>query len=200
MGRQLKKIGIFGGSFDPPHTGHLIIAELARRALGLDVVFFVPAYRPPHKAGRHPATARDRLRMTKLSVRGNKKLRVSDIEVRRRGVSYTVDTVKAFRRRFPSSELFLIIGSDSLEQFPTWKNPDAILAEAVLAVYRRPHSGPRKTKLLTSKVFWIKGPQMDLSSSDIRKRIQRGKTIKYLVRDNVLVYIADKGLYGNSTN
>ncbi len=194
----LKRIGIFGGSFDPPHIGHLIIAELARRALDLDFVYLVPAYRPPHKAGKHASTARDRLRMTKLSVEGNPGLRVSNIEIRRRGVSYTVDTVNAFHRKFPDAQLFLIIGSDSLRQFQSWKHPGGILARATLAVYRRPHLGRKKPRLARGKVIWIKGPMIELASSDIRERILQGKSIHYMVRENVLAFIGRERLYRSS--
>jgi nicotinate-nucleotide adenylyltransferase len=195
MRTRLKKIGIFGGSFDPPHLGHLIIAELARRSLDLDVVFLVPAYRPPHKAGTHASSARDRLAMTKLSIRGNAGLRVSDIEIRRRGVSYTVDTVKAFHRKFLSSDLYLIIGSDSLKQFHSWKQPEEILSRATLIVYRRPGQGRKKPRIASGKVVWIKGPMVELASSDIRDRILRGKSIHYMVRENVLTFIRRKRLY-----
>ncbi len=199
MPSQLKRIGIFGGSFDPPHLGHLVIAELARRTLKLDVVYLVPAYQPPHKAGRHASTARDRLAMTKLSVRGNSSLRVSDIEIRRRGVSYTVDTVKAFHRRFPAAELFLIVGSDSLRQFHSWKDPEGILGLAFLAVYRRPPNGLRRSGTSKTKPLWITGPLMHLSSSDIRKRLLQGKAIDEMVRENVQAFIMRKRLYQRST-
>jgi nicotinate-nucleotide adenylyltransferase len=199
MAQKLKRIGIFGGSFDPPHLGHLVIAEMARRSFDLDVVFFVPAYKPPHKEGSHPSTARDRLAMTKLAVRGNAKLRVSDLELRRKGISYTVDTVRAFRDRFPTSQLFLIIGSDSLRQFHSWKSPGEILEGASLIVYRRPRSGRTNAHLGSGKASFIKGPLMAISSSDIRNRIQRGKSIRYLVRDNVLSFIKREKLYSALT-
>jgi nicotinate-nucleotide adenylyltransferase len=195
MAQKLKRIGIFGGSFDPPHLGHLVIAEMARRSLDLNAVYFVPAYKPPHKEGSHASTARDRLTMTKLSVQGNAKLKVSDVELRRKGISYTVDTVRAFRKRFPTSQLFLIIGSDSLLQFHSWKSPGRILADASLVVYRRPRSGRADARLVPSNVSFIEGPRMDVSSSDIRKRIQQGKSIRYLVRDSVLRLINRKKLY-----
>jgi nicotinate-nucleotide adenylyltransferase len=197
MAQRLKRIGLFGGSFDPPHIGHLVIAELARRSLDLDVVYFVPAYKPPHKEGSHPSTARDRLAMTKLSIQGNAKLKVSDLEFRRRGVSYTVDTAKAFRKRFPTAQLFLIIGSDSLRQFHSWKSPEEILSEVSLIVYRRPRSLRRNALLRSTDVAFVKGPLMEISSSDIRSRIQKGKPIRYLVRDNVLSFIETKKLYSD---
>jgi len=198
MPSRLKKIGIFGGSFDPPHLGHLVIAELARRSMKLDVVYLVPAYQPPHKEGTHASTAGDRLAMTRLSVRGNSSLRVSDIEIRRRGVSYTIDTVKAFHRKFPAAELFLIIGSDSLRQFHSWKDPEGILARATLAVYRRPQKGSQRSKTTATKLCRIKGPLMNLASSDIRKRLLQGKAIDEMVRENVLAFINRKRLYQSS--
>lgn len=190
------KIGIFGGSFDPPHIGHLLIAEVTRLSLGLDRVYFVPVYKPPHKAGNHPATAQDRLTMAKLSVRGNRHLKVSDIELKRGGVSYTIDTVRAFRKQFPGAELFLILGGDSLRQFHRWKSPAGILKEVTLAVYHRPGS-PRRTKGVPfSKLTWVEGPLMDLSSSDIRAMIGKRKSIHYLVREHVRRYITRMHLYG----
>jgi nicotinate-nucleotide adenylyltransferase len=195
MSRKLK-IGIFGGSFDPPHIGHLLIAEVTRITLGLQKVYLVPAYRPPHKAGNHPSTAQDRLTMARLSVRGNRHLKVSDIELKRRGVSYTVDTVKAFRRQFPDADLFLILGEDSLKQFHLWRSPAGILKEVTLAVYRRPGSRARAMAIAPSKVTWIEGPLMNLSSSDIRAMIGKKRDIKYLVREHVRRFIVRRHLYG----
>lgn len=197
MAQKLKRLGIFGGSFDPPHIGHLVIAEMARRSLNLDAVYFVPAYKPPHKKGSHASTAHDRLAMTKLSVLGNPTFKVSALELRRKGISYTVDTVRAFRKRFAGAQLFLIIGSDSLRQFHSWKSPGDILAEASLIVYRRPRSARTNAQLRSLNASFIKGPLMEISSSDIRKRIQQRKSIRYLVRDNVLRFIQIKKLYSD---
>jgi nicotinate-nucleotide adenylyltransferase len=195
MAKRIKRVGIFGGSFDPPHIGHLIIAEMARRSADLDVVYFVPAYRPPHKQGSHPSTARERYAMARLAVRGNRHLRVSDAELRRGGISYTVDTVKTFRRKFPSAELFLIIGGDSLSQFSSWKFPEQILAETSLIVYRRPRTRTLRSFPTTAIVSYVDGPRMDISSTEIRDRIRLHKSIRYLVRDNVLEFIESKKLY-----
>ena len=195
MKRAAKRIGIFGGSFDPPHLGHLVIAELACRELKLDVVYLVPAYLPPHKIGISQTTPADRLAMTRLAVRNVRQLAVSDAELRRKGVSYTVDTVRTFRRRFPKAELFLIIGSDSLMQFHSWKSPQRILKEVSLAVYRRPGWARHKTKHAAGEVLWLHGPIMRVSSTEIRSRVARGKPIHDLVRRNVSDFIMRRGLY-----
>jgi len=199
MRKRVRRIGIFGGSFDPPHFGHLVIAEMARRSLKLETVFMVPAYRPPHKTGRHPATARDRLHMTRLATTGNRHLKVSDLELKRKGTSYTIDTVRAFQRRFPKAELFLILGGDSLRQFHSWKDPRGILALCSLAVYRRPKSGKGRLNIPSSRIVRVAGPLMHISSSSIRQMVLRGKSIHELVRENVAEYIVRKKLYTDLT-
>jgi len=191
----VKRIGIFGGSFDPPHIGHLIIAELTQGQLLLDEVIFVPAFVPPHKTGDHASTPLDRLRMTKLAVRGNPSFRVSDIEIRRKGVSYTVDTVRTFKRRHRSATLFLIIGGDSLAQFWSWKAPDEILADASLAVYARPGCKIKRGGHLDARIHHVRGPLLQISSTEIRKRIAARKSVRYLVMESVRSYIARHRLY-----
>jgi len=192
--KRLRRIGIFGGSFDPPHIGHLIIAELVRQQLGLDRIVFVPAFAPPHKEGNHASTALDRLRMTRLATKGNPHFSVSDLEVRREGISYTVDTLRVFRRRYPNARLYLLIGGDSLGQFWRWKSPREILALATPAVYSRPgfeHARfPRGRPLVR-----IKGPLLQISSTHIRKRIAAKQSIRYLVPDGVRTLIIRRNLY-----
>ncbi|HTY36222.1 MAG TPA: nicotinate-nucleotide adenylyltransferase [Bacteroidota bacterium] len=195
MRKKITRIGIFGGSFDPPHLGHIVIAELARRQLGLERVFLVPAFKPPHKAGRYASTARDRLHMTKLSIRGNRNLRVSDIEIRRRGISYTVDTVRFFKKKYHSASLFLIIGGDSLRQFKTWREPDVILSLCELVVYRRPGAGTRVSSVRGFPIHYVEGPSMDVSSSEIRARLKSGKPVEDMLRKGVLQYIRRNELY-----
>ena len=137
MQHTCKRIGIFGGTFDPPHKGHLAIAEQAIKQLGLDSVYFVPAYIPPHKQQHSSTTAQHRMRMLKLAVRGRKKYRVSALELKRGGISYTIDTLKAFKQRFPHIDFVLILGADNLLQFQSWKSPKTILQLSSLAVYKR---------------------------------------------------------------
>lgn len=193
--KRVRRIGIFGGSFDPPHIGHLIIAEVARQKLRLEKVVFVPAYVPPHKKGKHAATASDRFRMTKLAVRMNPHFSVSDLEIRRKGISYTVDTVRSFKRRYPASELFLIIGGDSLRQFWTWRSPQEILSLASLAVYSR-HSDGRNPRTKSHKrIYHIAGPLLEISSTEIRNRIGKDRSIQYLVPDRVRAFITRRKLY-----
>ncbi len=193
--KDVKRIGIFGGSFDPPHIGHLIIAEVARQKLRLEKVVFVPAYVPPHKKGERAATASDRFRMTKLAVRMNPHFSVSDLEIRRRGISYTVDTVRSFKRRYPASELFLIIGGDSLRQFWTWRSPQEILSLASLAVYSRRGSGRHPRTKRHKRIYHIAGPLLEVSSTEIRNRIGKDRSIQYLVSDRVRTFITRRKLY-----
>ena len=193
--KRVERIGIFGGSFDPPHIGHLIIAEVARQKLRLEKVVFVPAYVPPHKKGERAATASDRFRMTKLAVRMNPHFSVSDLEIRRRGISYTVDTVRSFKRRYPASELFLIIGGDSLRQFWAWRSPQEILSLASLAVYSRRGGGRHPRTKRHKRIYHIAGPLLEVSSTEIRNRIGKDRSIQYLVPDRVRTFITRRKLY-----
>ena len=187
------KIGIFGGTFDPPHTGHLIIAELAREQLKLDKVVFVPAFTPPHKLHREHASPAQRYRMVKLAIRGNKFFEASRMELNRKGISYTVDTLKSFRQKYPRSELFLIVGSDNLVDFDLWRSPSEILTMATVAVYEREAILPKRNSSLNE--IKLSGPRIDISSSSIRKRIMEGRTIRYLIPMAVEAFIAKQKLY-----
>ncbi len=190
------RIGIFGGSFNPPHIGHLMIAELAFEQLGLDKVIFVPAYLPPHKVGSHRSSPYHRLQMTKIAVKGNPQFIVSDIEIQREGISYTVDTLQYYKKRYPKSKLFLLIGGDNYAQFVAWKSPDVIAMLATLAVYPRPgYDSNVLPHSYFGKEYLLQGNKLDLSSTEIRKRVFHGKTIRYLVPEKVEQYIVKKRLY-----
>ena len=133
------RVGIFGGTFNPIHRGHLAIAEEVRKAIGLDHVLLIPAGRPPHKTGQKIPPAKHRLEMVRLSVRGHPNLEVSDLEVRRRGKSYTIDTVKALERIYPKgTEFYLILGLDAFMEFPSWHHPEALKARCHLVIVSRP--------------------------------------------------------------
>jgi nicotinate-nucleotide adenylyltransferase len=192
------KIGIYGGTFDPPHKGHIAIAEQAIKQLGLDCVYFIPAYIPPHKQQHSSTMAQHRLSMIKLAVRGKKGLKVSTIELMRRGISYTIDTLKEFKKRFPEAELVLIIGADNLAQFNSWKSPKTILTLAVLAVYKR--KGFNQS-LRDNEIDFIllKGRMLRVSSTEIRNKIEIGFPIRELVPHSIVLYIKQHSLYKITT-
>ena len=190
----MTRIGIFGGTFDPPHNGHLAIAEQALKQLGLDMVYFVPAFIPPHKQQHSSSTAQHRMRMLKLAVRRRKKFKVSSLELKRRGISFTIDTLKAFKRRFPKFDFVLILGADNLVQFHSWKSPKTILQLSSLAVYKRKgcnlscHGSPIHYTLL-------KGRMLRLSSTEIRDKIRTGHSIRAFVPYSIVSYIKKHSLY-----
>jgi nicotinate-nucleotide adenylyltransferase len=200
------RIGVFGGTFDPPHVGHLALAEWARDALRLDRVLFVPAGRPPHKGRRVLTPVAHRVAMTRLAVRGQRAFVVSALEARRNGPSFTVDTLRALRKREPGARIFLLMGADSLAEFPTWRDPAGILAFATLAVAARPGTrgagGGAGTRARAGAgvpggrhVAWLRNPGLEVSSSAIRTRLRAGHTVRYLVPDAVVRYIARHRLY-----
>ena len=190
----MRRIGIFGGTFDPPHKGHIAIAEQAKKQLGLDRVYFVPAYIPPHKYLHSSTSAQHRLKMMKLAVSRSKEFKVSTIELKRRGISYTIDTLQAFKQRFPKAELVLIIGADNLLQFNLWKSPKTILQLASLAVYKR-KSFDLSLKDNDIDFTLLKGRMLRISSTEIRKRIEKGFPIRALVPNPIFAYIKRHSLY-----
>jgi nicotinate (nicotinamide) nucleotide adenylyltransferase len=194
MKNSRKRIGIFGGTFDPPHKGHIAIAEQAKTQLGLDCVYFIPAYIPPHKHQNSSTSAQHRMKMMRLAVSGRKEFNVSTIELRRRGISYTINTLKAFKRRFPKAELVLIIGADNLAQFNLWKSPKTILQIASLVVYKRKGFG-LSLKESTIDFILLEGRMLRVSSTEIRRKITKGMSISTLIPKSVRFYIEKHLLY-----
>jgi nicotinate-nucleotide adenylyltransferase len=188
---------LFGGTFDPPHLGHLALAEWARERLGLDHVLFVPAGQPPHKPKAAVSAAAARLAMTRLATRGNRAFRVSTIELGAAKPSFTIDTVRRLTRGAPRTHWYLLIGADSLDDFRTWHEPDGILQHMTLAVAGRPGAGSRRSLRWAKDrpVVWIGNPGLDVSSSMIRERARNGRSIRYLVPDLVARFIAERRLY-----
>lgn len=196
-GPKLRRLGVFGGTFDPPHVGHLALAEWAREELSLDRVLFVPAGTPPHKASAR-AGAAHRLAMTRAAVRGNPAFAVSTIETRRAGPSYTADTLAAIARAHPKAELWLLMGADMYATFDSWVRPGEIAALATLAVALRPGTkAPRASRAATRGrgVRWLANPALEVSSSAVRARAARGRSLRYLVPDAVARYVAKHRLY-----
>lgn len=190
------KIGIFGGTFDPPHIGHLIVADDARAALGLDEVLFIPAARSPHKLERKTASATHRLKLIRLAIAGNPAFRVSDIEIQRGRISYTVNTLERLHASRPHDELFLLIGMDNVKKFDTWKAPERIIELVTIVVMTRPGvQQARMPKRIAHKTLMCAVPEIGISSTDIRHRVQHGRPFRHLVPDKVYEYILKNKLY-----
>ena len=202
-GRALS-LGILGGSFDPIHNGHLFAGEAVRQELGLDKVMFLPCGNQPFKQGRLSAPAEDRLYMTELACENNQQFFVSDLEIRRPGLTYTVDTLREVRQALKGLqvELHFIIGADSWLRFSRWKEPETIVDLAHLVVVGRPGTSERKARGLWEtvpnrhRVSLVDISAPDLSSTQIRDRAAQAKTIRYLVPDQVETYMRERGLYG----
>ncbi|MGE5279282.1 MAG: nicotinate-nucleotide adenylyltransferase [Deltaproteobacteria bacterium] len=186
------KIGILGGTFDPIHYGHLILGEQVAGQLELDKVLFIPAHQPPHKEGHSILSARHRLRMVELAVRGNRRFSVSSIEIMRRGKSYTVDTLRAIKKTHPRARLFFICGSDLVSEIPTWKNVAEIHRLATFVLAKRPGYGRRLSGRNYRK---INVAQVDISSSFLRRLVRQGYSIRYLTPGSVVAYIKRHRLY-----
>lgn len=191
------RIGIFGGTFDPIHNGHLTIAQTALNELPIDKVLFVPAGSPPHKVDQHISAAPARVALVKLAIAGNPAFDISEIEIQRRGPSYTVDTVNELASMYPSpAKLFLIIGADNLVHFEKWRSPEEILAKATLAVYPRyGYEISRVAPRLLERAVILNAPRMEFSSSHIRELLRAGKSIRYLVPDAVEKAISKERYY-----
>ncbi len=204
MARKLR-IGILGGSFDPIHVGHVSIARQVADRLDLDELILVPAGRPPHKTPGELAPAADRLAMARLAVRGLGRLSVSDVEVRREGPSYTIDTVRELRESLgPAHDCFFVIGADTVAELPSWHRAEELVAEMQFAIVQRPgHEadfapvkqtlGPEAAALLRRGVVEIE--PCDVSSTRVRELVAAGGNISGLVHADVAAYITANELY-----
>jgi nicotinate-nucleotide adenylyltransferase len=189
----MQKIGLLGGTFDPIHIGHLLMARTAQEMTGLDKVIFIPSCVPPHKKSPTLFSAMDRLKMVRLAIKANPAFEVSDFEIRKGGRSYSVDTVRHFHESLPTSaRLFFIVGGDAVKELDTWKNIAEIKAMCSFISVNRP-GYPRDEARLEYHAVTMNG--IEMSSTEIRKRIQQGKTVQYLVPDSILRYIKRHHLY-----
>jgi nicotinate-nucleotide adenylyltransferase len=193
---SMPTVGIFGGSFNPPHIAHLIVAETVRDQFGLDRVLWIPNYSPPHKSDGDLAMAEDRYAMTEQAISGYDRFEISAIELTRGGTSYTIDTLQQLQKDHPDTMFSLIIGSDSLRTFVHWHEADAIAAMLPIIVYKRPGglSGVVEPRF-ANQVRFADAPLLEVSGSEIRARFQQGRSIRYLVPDAVRTYIQNEGLY-----
>jgi nicotinate-nucleotide adenylyltransferase len=199
------RLGIFGGSFDPVHLGHLLLAEACREQALLDRVLFVPTNKQPHKLDHQPALNAARVEMLQLAVQGNPAFTVETLELDRGGVSYTVDTLSELKKRDPANEMFFLMGSDSLADFPNWREPQRICELATLLVVQRAGQTAPDYSVLAPFLSqeqitaWQKQqidlPPISISSSDLRQRIALGRSIRYRTPRAVEMLIKDRKLY-----
>ena len=191
------KICIFGGTFDPPHIGHLLVAQTVCEAENFDKILFMPANKPPHK--KNISGVKDRLNMLNIAIEGNPNFEISDLEIKRGGVSYTIETLKTMKSSVvkEDDELFYLIGSDSLLELDTWKKPREILNNCNVLVAIRPGFRPSDIPAwILHRIQFANIPRFEISSSTIRTRWRENKTIRYLVTLPVWEYINQNKLYG----
>ena len=197
------RLGLFGGTFDPIHLGHLILAEQCRESCALDRVWLIVAGSPPHKSGGRTAVGH-RLEMTRIAIAGHAAFAVSDIEATRPGPHYSVETLESIRRDRPDDELFFLIGADSLADLPSWREPKRIAQLATIVVVNRPGIEEVDPSRLpdfgpgSHPLAWVSIPPVGIASSDLRRRLAEGRSIRYMVPRGVEAYIEAHGLYRSS--
>jgi nicotinate-nucleotide adenylyltransferase len=195
------KLGLLGGTFNPPHLAHLVCAQEALVQLGLDRVIWIPVFEPPHKDVEAEPGVDHRIELCRAAVAGDPRFEVSRIEADVPGRSYTVDTLRRLHESSPEDELTFIVGGDMAQALPTWNEPEAVLSLALLGVAER--EGVRRTDITerlaglarADRIRFFDMPRLDISSSLIRRRVALGRPIRYLVPDAVAAYIAAEGLY-----
>jgi nicotinate-nucleotide adenylyltransferase len=196
------RLGVFGGTFDPPHLGHLILAECAADRLGLSRVLFVPAATPPHKHAQNVRESADhRVAMVERAIAGNPRFALSRVDLDRPGPHYSVDMLRLLRAEHPGTTLIFLIGSDSLRDLPRWYHPHELIQEAVLGVMLRPDADPDVDTLeqqipgLRARLRWISAPRIEIASHLLAQQIAARHSVRYQVPDAVLDYIQKFGLY-----
>jgi nicotinate-nucleotide adenylyltransferase len=200
---QPPRLGVLGGTFDPPHLGHLILAESACDKLGLDQVLFVPAADPPHKHNLTITQIEHRLTMLAAAIGDNPRFALSDIDITRSGPHYTADTLRLLNEKYPHADLYFILGGDALRDLATWHEPAEIIKWARLAAMGRPGatldlaSIYEKLPGLADRLVFVNAPVIGISATLLRERLRAGHSIRYLVPDSVERYIMEHGLYRN---
>jgi len=197
------RLGILGGTFDPVHVGHLALAEAARTAFGLDRVLFIPAAVPPHKPGGAVAAAEERLAMVRRAVDAAPYFAVSEVELERQGPSYTVDTLADLQQRHPGAELYFITGADEVLALDTWHDPQRLLQLARFIAATRPgfdlsrlaQMESRLGPVARGRLLPLEWLELGLSSTDLRRLLSEGRSVRYLVPERVVEYIEERRLY-----
>ncbi|GFN34500.1 nicotinate-nucleotide adenylyltransferase [Tepidimicrobium xylanilyticum] len=203
-----ERIGIMGGTFDPIHNGHLILAEYSRTEIGLDKILFIPTGKPPHKVGNQISKAVHRYNMTLLALDSNPNFFTSTIEMEREGFSYTIDTIRYLSSKFKDKEFYFILGSDSLLEIHKWKDYEELLKSCNFIVAKRKGLEDEELmdrvndiiKCYKANIHILEFPIIDISSTEIRNRVIKNKSIKYLVPEPVELYIYKYGLYKENGN
>jgi len=198
-----KKLGVMGGTFNPIHNGHIETAEFVKQYLKLEKVLLIPARESPFKQGEKFAPPRERFKMVELAIEGKTDFLASDMELRRRGVSYTYNTIKALQEVYGTdNDLFFLIGADSLQKLQGWHRIKDILSMCTFVAATRPGFGPQVDQVIesfgelgASKIIWVRTPEFAISSTDIRERIKQGISIHGLVAPQVEEYIKQRDLY-----
>ncbi|MFN2341056.1 MAG: nicotinate-nucleotide adenylyltransferase [Halanaerobium sp.] len=196
-----KRVAIFGGTFDPPHLGHLILAEQIKNSFDLAEIIFMPAGKPPHKKNKDILPDRHRFKMLKLTIDENPEFSLSDWELKKDGYSYTANTLSEFVPQLDAEEVFFIIGADSLAEIFKWKDPKYLLNEGKFIVFNRPGynlNGILKAEKylpFSKNISTYQGLNIEISSSLIRKEIKKGNSIRYLTTDKIKKYIEKNNLY-----
>lgn len=203
----MKKVGIMGGTFNPIHMGHLMLAENAREEFALDEVWFIPtgySYMKENRRDKKGPVSTERLEMTEIAVESNPYFRCLDIEVRREGYTYTYETVEELRRLYPDTEFYFIFGADCLYEIEHWKEPERIFAacDIIAAVREDFDASQMQDKIdalcakFNARIHFLPFREIAISSTDIRERVRLGKSIRYMVPDMIICYIEEKGFYG----
>lgn len=190
------RIGILGGTFDPIHIGHLLAGEQAREQCQLDEVWFVPTYVPPHKDGSQVTDAVHRLQMVERAINDHPHFRVSQIELDRKGNSYTIDTIQALRERYPEDAFYFILGSDMVADLPNWHRVEHLVELTRFIGLARPgFAKPQLMANIARRVHYVPMPLLEISATDIRERVRAKKSIRYFVPEPVRIYIEEHRLY-----
>ncbi len=190
----MQRIGLFGGSFDPIHTGHVLVGQAAIEELQLARLFFIPAARSPFKPDRHPAPCEQRLALIRLALAGRTNCEVDDVEIQRGGTSFTIDTLRYFTQRFPAAKLFYLIGADNVATLPKWRAPEELAALAEFVVIPRPGEPPVPLPS-PFRGQYLQGFPFGVSASQIRARIKAGQTVEHLLPAPVAEAIRNNQLY-----
>ncbi|MFH1458910.1 MAG: nicotinate-nucleotide adenylyltransferase [Candidatus Omnitrophota bacterium] len=193
--KNKKKIGILGGTFDPIHIGHLFLADTVRQNLKLDKILFIPVNKPPHKDRRKILNKNLRYQMVKLAIAGNQDFIASPVEIRKNGVSYSIETLRILKRCYPDADFYLIIGSDACAELKLWKNIDELFNLCQFVMAARPDFKISCRSRLMEKIKQLPGKFLKISSTQIRKKIKKGISVRYLVPEKVYQFIHKRKLY-----